>query len=208
MTNEERDRRDRRRAVLQPIIGSLAVALLFALVLMMWQVTHDRQAAENETASLADRVTTACDHGGEAAEQLRKVGACQQAATVPAASPGPEGPSGAQGSQGDAGPPGPRGETGAKGEKGDTGATGPQGPAGEAGSVGAAGPVGTPGATGEAGAQGPAGETGPAGPAGPQGPQGPPGPQGPAGPSCPDGYSLREREQPLLNETWLVCVKN
>lgn len=199
MTHEERDRRDRRREVLHPVIGGVAVALLAALVLMMWQITHDRQAAQNEAATLADRVTTACEQGGEAAEQLRKVGACQQAATVPAPTPGPSGPEGKQG---------PKGETGAQGPTGATGASGAQGPAGPAGNAGLPGVTGAAGATGETGSQGPAGPQGEVGPQGPAGVMGPAGPQGPAGPTCPEGYSLQERQQMLTNETWLVCIKN
>jgi hypothetical protein len=211
MTNEERDRRDRWRARIEPVIGALAVALLFALVLMMWQVTHDRTTAQQETATLADRVTAACDQGGEVATQLRKVGACQQAASVPAAQPGPAGPQGPRGEEG------PKGDTGERGATGATGATGPQGPAGDAGVPGLLGPAGPIGQAGTQGAKGDTGDKGADGTSclpsipgcqGPEGPPGPTGPEGPAGPPCPEGYSRQDRQPPLSTETWLVCVKD
>lgn len=205
MTNEERDKRDRRRAVIQPLLGGLAVALLAVLVVMVWQVVSDRQTAQQETATLAQRVTTACAGNDEAAAQLHSVGACRQAAQVP-------GPTGETGAQGEPGERGPRGEPGPRGLPGEPGPQGPPGATGPRGDQGVPGLLGDTGLTGSTGPEGPAGPEGPQGPPGVQGDPGLPGPMGPAGPACPDGYTAADRDVlfpgMIAAETWHVCVKD
>lgn len=106
---------------------------------------QQRNATADQATTLADQVTAACAAGGETADRLRQVGACQQAAQVQA-SP----------IVGPMGPPGPPGES----------VVGPRGPQGLPGEPGA---VGIPGVAGPAGDPGPTGPTGPPGPAGPRG---------------------------------------
>jgi len=205
MTNHERDQRDRRRAVIQPLLGALAVALLAALVIMMWRVIQDRQ-------DLATQVMDACGRNDAAASQLHQIGACQQAAQVPGPSGqvGPTGGTGPTGPTGPAGPAGPPGPAGPSGPQGVAGADGSQGDPGAAGAPGLLGPTGDTGPIGPQGDTGVSGPQGPIGPAGPPGATGPAGPVGPAGPPCPAGYTMRAREvptsDPLVTETWLVCV--
>lgn len=168
------DARYQLRDRFQTVIGVLALVLLAGILYLLFQAVQTAHVAQQDQASLAQRVTEACANGGPAAVELHRVGACQQAAGVP-------GPPGAPGAPGPEGPPGPRGEPGP---------TGPQGPQGAAGPLGPAGSAGLPG---DPGAQGPAGESGPAGPAGPPGepgPSGAAGPPGPPGPSCPTGQQL------------------
>jgi hypothetical protein len=158
----------------QTIIGVLALVLLAGILYLIYQAVQDAHVARQDQASLAQRVTEACTNGGPAAEELRRVGACQQAAGVP-------GPPGAPGAPGLEGPVGPRGESGPVGPQGPSGVAGPSGP------IGSAGLRGDPGAAGPEGA---AGAAGPAGPAGEPGPVGATGPQGPPGPACPEGQQL------------------
>lgn len=155
----------------QTVIGVLALLLLAGILFLIWQVIQEAHVARVDQASLAQKVTDTCTGGGAAAVELRRIGACQQAAGVP-------GPPGAPGPPGSPGATGPRGEQGPVGPSGPPGATGPQGSAGADGSQGDPGP---------AGSQGPAGDPGPPGPAGDPGPAGPPGPAGAPGPACPQG---------------------
>lgn len=205
MTREELERRRRVRAVLQPILGVVAVACLVALVWMMFQVTHDRQTAQDYGTDLAGRVDRACEQGGEAARQLEATGACQRATAAPELIAGPAG------ERGDVGPVGPQGPVGPTGP---TGPAGPTGPEGAPGLLGQAGPPGAAGPMGPAGPAGPEGPQGVQGPPGETGPAGPTGPTGPAGPACPSGTTLEPRTVPKLDdpdpdaeETWHVCVQ-
>lgn len=158
----------------QTVIGIFALLLLAAILYLMYQIVQEAHVAQSDKASLAQKVTQTCTGGGVAAEELHRIGACQQAAGVP----GPPGTPGAPGSEG---PTGPRGEPGPAGLPGIPGGSGPSGPAGSAG---------LPGDPGAAGPAGEAGAAGPAGPAGEPGPGGATGPQGPPGPACPEGQTL------------------
>lgn len=158
----------------QTVIGVLALVLLAGILYLVFQAVQSAHDARQDQATLAQRVTEACTNGGPAAEELRRVGACQQAAGVP-------GPPGAPGAAGSEGPTGQRGEPGP---------TGPQGTPGTAGPLGPAGSAGLQGDPGAAGPEGAAGAAGPAGPAGDPGPSGAQGPPGPAGPACPEGQQL------------------
>ena len=201
VTREEIERRRRVRAVLQPVLGVVAVACLVALVWMVFQITHDREAARDYGADLADRVSTACAEGGAAADKLEQVGACQRAEAKPeliagpAGEPGPPGPVGPTGPQGPQGPSGPRGETGPEGAPGLLGQAGPPG---------VAGPMGPPGPEGPQGEQGVPGDTGATGATGPTGPQGPP------GPACPDGQEPEQHTVATVDDgpipVWLCVV--
>jgi hypothetical protein len=158
----------------QTIIGVLALVLLAGILYLVFQAVQTAHDARQGQATLAQRVTEACTNGGPAADELRRVGACQQAAGVP-------GPPGAQGTPGSEGPTGPRGEPGPGGPQGPPGVPGPNGPPG---------PSGPAGLQGDPGAAGPEGAAGPPGPAGDPGPSGTQGPPGPPGPSCPTGQQL------------------
>lgn len=164
------ERRDKTRARSQTVIGVLAVALLAGILAMVYLSGREAARARDENASLAQKVTDTCAAGGAAADELRRIGACQQAAGVP-------GPPGA---------PGPQGPEGPRGEQGPAGAPGADGPPGPAGSAGLQGDPGEPGSPGAVGDPGPAG---PAGPAGEPGASGAPGPQGPPGDACPEGQA-------------------
>jgi hypothetical protein len=164
----------------QTVIGVLALLLLAGILYLVFQAVQTAHVAQQDQATLAQRVTEACVNGGPAAVELHRVGACQQAAGIP-------GPPGAPGAPGAPGVPGPAGPSGPRGDPGPSGAPGPAGPVGESGPTGPAGSVGL---QGDPGSQGPAGEPGPAGPAGEPGPSGAAGPPGPAGPTCPEGQQL------------------
>lgn len=164
----------------QTVIGVLALLLLAGILFLVFQAVSDTRTAQQDQASLAQRVTAACVNGGPAAEELRRVGACQQAAGTP----GPPGAPGQQGPQGVEGPAGPAGQPGAPGSPGSVGPPGPEGPLGPAGSAGLPGVEGPPGAAGSSGPPGPAGDPGAPGAAGPAGSP------GPAGPPCPEGQQL------------------
>lgn len=173
MNAEELERRHVRRTIAERVIGVFAVLLLSALVIMLWSIIEDRKEAEETAADLANRVTSACESGGDAAEELNRVGACHAAEQAPV--PGPPGDIGPVGPPGPPGPTGPTGPTGPQGAPGLVGDTGP------AGVPGLPGPVGDQGPAGPAGEPGTPGESGPAGPAGPQGEQGAQGPPGEPG---------------------------
>jgi collagen triple helix repeat protein len=185
MNTDELKRHHQHRTVVERVVGVLAVLLLGALVIMLWSIIRGRNDAENTTADLANRITSACESGGDAAVELERVGACHAAEQAPP--PGPAGDPGPEGAQGPSGYPGPSGPPGPPGPKGDPG------PAGAPGLLGSAGPPGEPGANG------PAGETGGQGVAGPPGDTGPPGAactpdipgcqgeQGPVGPAGQNG---------------------
>ena len=182
------------------LLGGLAVAAGLILTARTGQVqdqaeqlpvvTSQRDAAADQAQGLAERVVAACAAGGEAAEQLRQVGVCQEAEQVRAdpvpGPPGPAGEPGDPGTPGAAGPPGPQGSAGAPGA--DSTVPGPQGPQGP---TGAAGPAGRNGADGLNGRDGAPGPTGPAGPPGPQGEPGPAGPQGEPGTAGPPPGAYR-----------------
>lgn len=88
--------------VLVLLIGVAAVVAGIFLTRATGQVeqqvqdrTSERDAAADQAVSLADRVVAACSAGGAPAEQLTRVGACQQAAQVRAEPvPGVAGPRG------------------------------------------------------------------------------------------------------------------
>lgn len=184
MGTEQMARHHKHRSATDRVVGVLAILLLAALVYMLWTIIQGRQQAEETTADLADRVSSACESGGDAAVELRRVGACHIAAQVPA--PGPAGETGPPGPEGPEGPRGEPGATGPPGPKGDPGAAGAPGLLGPAGPVG---PQGEPGASGADGTPGPQGEQGPAGPAGQNGAPGATGPAGPSGPAGPPPVS-------------------
>jgi hypothetical protein len=161
----------------QTVIGILALLLLAGILYLVFQAVQTAHVAQQDQASLAQRVTEACANGGPAAVELHRVGACQQAAGIP-------GPPGAPGAPGPEGPSGPRGEPGLPGPPGPAGGAGPPGPAGSAGLQG------DPGSQGAAGEPGPAGPAGSPGEPGASGAAGPPGPPGPAGSPCPEGQQL------------------
>lgn len=101
-------RKDERRQsrwvlVLVVLLGAAAVAAGVFVTRGAGQVeeqvetrTSERDAAAEQASSLAERVVAACAAGGQPAEQLNRVGACQQAAQVRAEPipgiPGPPGP--------------------------------------------------------------------------------------------------------------------
>lgn len=155
------------------LMAVLVAAVAWLVLQQIGTQLHANDSAQQAT-SLAQQVAQACARGGDVAAQLGP--ACQQAAQVQSAIPGPQGLSG---------PPGPPGP---KGDKGDPGAsvTGPPGPPGPAGSA----VTGPAGADGKPGTDGQDGKDGPPGPA-VTGPQGPQGERGEPGPACPDGYEPR-----------------
>lgn len=117
---------------------------------------QQRNATAEQATTLADQVVAACAVGGDTAEELQQVGACQQAAQVqatpivgPQGPPGPPGasivgPRGPQGLQGDPGVPGAAGIPGVAGQPGMDGADGSDGATGPAGPPGEQGPAGAP----------------------------------------------------------------
>lgn len=64
------------------IIGVVAVLLLGVLVWFVFAYSDDAEEARQETRTLAQQVTVACDAGGAAARELEAIGACQNAATA------------------------------------------------------------------------------------------------------------------------------
>jgi len=64
------------------IIGVVAVVLLGVLVWFVFAFSDDAEDARQETRTLAQQVTVACDSGGAAARELEAIGACQKAATA------------------------------------------------------------------------------------------------------------------------------
>ncbi|HEV2778537.1 MAG TPA: hypothetical protein VGX25_03980 [Actinophytocola sp.] len=183
---------DQQRRTLVRRVGEIVVVALIVYVAVDLigaqfradRATDEKTVAQRDAKSLADQVAEACAKGGSTALELGA--ACQKAAEVQTAIPGPPGEPGQAGASGPAGPRGAPGPPGPIGPKGDPGE---RGPPGAPGTDGPAGPAGPPG---EAGPPGPQGEPGPAGPAGEPGPAGATGPPGPPGPACPDGYEQRE----------------
>ena len=69
------------------IIGVAAVLLLGVLVWSVFDSRDEADQAQQETRTLAQQVTVACDAGGAAARELDSIGACQKAATAAAGAP-------------------------------------------------------------------------------------------------------------------------
>lgn len=72
------------------IIGVAAVLLLGVLVWSVFDSRDDADQAQQETRTLAQQVTVACDAGGAAARELDSIGACQKAATAAVGAPATE----------------------------------------------------------------------------------------------------------------------
>jgi hypothetical protein len=77
------DRLDQARLV----IVVVAVALLAVLTWSVFDSRDDADQAQQETATLAQQVTVACQAGGAAARELDAIGACQVAATAAIGAP-------------------------------------------------------------------------------------------------------------------------
>lgn len=160
-------------------------------------VAVERDAAAQQSLTLAQQVRLACDAGGETATQLGR--ACDTADRVIARPvPGPAGPAGATG---------PAGVPGLPGTAGIPGLEGPRGPAGEPGNAGAAGDKGPAGDRGESGPKGDQGDKGDPGDKGDQGDPGPVGPPGPPGDTCPAGQH-REDITYVDGRTGSGCVND
>lgn len=72
------------------IIGAVAVLLLGVLVWSVFDSRDDADQAEQETRTLAQQVTVACEGGGPAARELESIGACEKAATAAVGAPATE----------------------------------------------------------------------------------------------------------------------
>lgn len=74
--------RERRSEIWRIVVAVLAIALLAALVWVVWRAQEDRDQAVGNSQTLAEQVLSACRSGGQAEAQLEAIGACSTAGEV------------------------------------------------------------------------------------------------------------------------------